>query len=430
MKKRLLDWILCPSLRRTSAARHFPAGEGRHPLGGLVAGLLLLLRPPRRRPAAARSRRRRTATPASARRSWRGLSPAPAARSTPSSTAFRACSATPARSTRSSSPATAWPACPRRLRAGRAPGGRPPQLQELRPAVDGLPGGGPHLVQGGRRPAQAGVPLQPRHHRRGAAGRDPPRRRLRQRRADPGRWPSTGRRSWRWTSAAASSTPGGACSRRDSPSRTGSTTCRATSWSSRCCRRASTWCTPRACSTIRRAPTAPSASISTAVKPGGKLYVQLYRLRPRWIHTINVSLRAVTTRLPMGLLYGLCYAATPVHAALSRLMHFLRREPAPPPGHRPRAAVQMFDNYSPPFQYRHTVPEIMELFASEGYKELTRRDTRQRGPPHARRAGAEAAGKQAAGRGRGGGRRDGAGTADSADGAAAGVGHLRIDARA
>jgi 2-polyprenyl-3-methyl-5-hydroxy-6-metoxy-1,4-benzoquinol methylase/uncharacterized protein YbaR (Trm112 family) len=111
-------------------------------------------------------------------------------------------------------------------------------------------------------------------------------------------------------------------------------------------------------------------SISTAVKPGGKLYVQLYRLRPRWIHTVNVSLRAVTTRLPMPALYALCYAATPVHAALSRLMHLLRRQPAPPKATARERAVQMFDNYSPRFQYRHTVPEIMGLFSSEGYTDL------------------------------------------------------------
>jgi ubiquinone/menaquinone biosynthesis C-methylase UbiE/uncharacterized protein YbaR (Trm112 family) len=111
-------------------------------------------------------------------------------------------------------------------------------------------------------------------------------------------------------------------------------------------------------------------SISRAVKPGGKLYVQLYRRRPTWIHAINVSLRAVTTRLPMRLLYGLCYAATPVHSALSRLMHFLRGEPAPPKATARERAVQMFDNYSPRYQYRHTVPEIIELFRTEGYVDM------------------------------------------------------------
>jgi ubiquinone/menaquinone biosynthesis C-methylase UbiE/uncharacterized protein YbaR (Trm112 family) len=111
-------------------------------------------------------------------------------------------------------------------------------------------------------------------------------------------------------------------------------------------------------------------SISRAVKPGGRLYVQLYRRRPTWIHAVNVSLRAVTTRLPMRLLYGLCYAATPVHSGLSRLMHFLRGEPAPPRATARERAVQMFDNYSPRYQYRHTVPEIVELFRSEGYIDM------------------------------------------------------------
>ena len=111
-------------------------------------------------------------------------------------------------------------------------------------------------------------------------------------------------------------------------------------------------------------------SIGKAVKPGGKLYVQLYRRRPAWIHAVNVTLRAVTTRMPLGLLYGLCYAATPLHSALSRLMHRLRGESAPPRATARERAVQMFDNYSPKYQYRHTVPEIMDLFRSEGFEDL------------------------------------------------------------
>lgn len=111
-------------------------------------------------------------------------------------------------------------------------------------------------------------------------------------------------------------------------------------------------------------------SVAQAPRPGGKLYVQLYRRRPTWIHLVNVGLRAVTTRLPMGLLYRLCHAATPAHAALSRLMHFLRGEPAPPKATARERAVQMFDNYSPRYQYRHTVPEILELFRSAGYEDL------------------------------------------------------------
>jgi ubiquinone/menaquinone biosynthesis C-methylase UbiE/uncharacterized protein YbaR (Trm112 family) len=111
-------------------------------------------------------------------------------------------------------------------------------------------------------------------------------------------------------------------------------------------------------------------SVSRAPKPGGKLYIQLYRRRPTWIHAVNVSLRAVTTRLPLGFLYGLCYATTPLHSALSRLMHLVRGEAPPPRATARERAVQMFDNYSPRYQYRHTVPEIMDLFRSEGYEDL------------------------------------------------------------
>jgi len=111
-------------------------------------------------------------------------------------------------------------------------------------------------------------------------------------------------------------------------------------------------------------------SVAREPKPGGKLYVQLYRRREAWVHAINVTLRAVTTRLPMRLLYGLCYVASPLHAALSRLVHRLRHEPPPPRSTARERAVQMFDNYSPRYQYRHTVPEIVQLFESAGYEDV------------------------------------------------------------
>jgi 2-polyprenyl-3-methyl-5-hydroxy-6-metoxy-1,4-benzoquinol methylase/uncharacterized protein YbaR (Trm112 family) len=111
-------------------------------------------------------------------------------------------------------------------------------------------------------------------------------------------------------------------------------------------------------------------SVAKEPKPGGKLYVQLYRRREAWVHAVNVTLRAVTTRMPLRLVYGLCYAASPVHAALSRLVHRLRHEPPPPRSTARERAVQMFDNYSPRYQYRHTVPEIVQLFLSAGYEKV------------------------------------------------------------
>jgi SAM-dependent methyltransferase len=107
--------------------------------------------------------------------------------------------------------------------------------------------------------------------------------------------------------------------------------------------------------------------LARAVKPGGKLYVQLYRRRPAGIHHLNVALRALTTRLPLPLLYGLCYVATPLHAAASRWVHRLRGEPPPPRATARERALQMFDNYSPRYQHPHTVDEILRLFADEGF---------------------------------------------------------------
>ena len=108
------------------------------------------------------------------------------------------------------------------------------------------------------------------------------------------------------------------------------------------------------------------ASLTRAVRPGGRLYVQLYRRRPGWIHAVNVGLRALTTRLPLRLLWALCWLLAPVHGLLSRLMHALRGETYPG-GTRRERALQMFDNYSPRYQHRHTVPEILDLFRSAGF---------------------------------------------------------------
>lgn len=111
-------------------------------------------------------------------------------------------------------------------------------------------------------------------------------------------------------------------------------------------------------------------SVAQAPRRGGKLYVQLYRRRGDWFHFINDLLRTITTRMPMRLLYVICYTTSPLHAALSRLIHYLRREPAPPRSTARERAVQMFDNYSPRYQHRHTVPEIVALFESEGYEDI------------------------------------------------------------
>lgn len=112
------------------------------------------------------------------------------------------------------------------------------------------------------------------------------------------------------------------------------------------------------------------AALARLVRPGGRLYVQLYRRRPGWIHAVNVTLRAVTTRLPLPVLYALCLIATPAHSALSALMHALRREPLPARARARERALQMFDNYSPRYQHRHTPEEIFARLRDLGFENV------------------------------------------------------------
>jgi SAM-dependent methyltransferase/uncharacterized protein YbaR (Trm112 family) len=111
------------------------------------------------------------------------------------------------------------------------------------------------------------------------------------------------------------------------------------------------------------------AAVRGALAPGGKLYVQLYRRRATFVHLVNVTLRAVTTRLPLRLLWALCRLGAPLHAALSRAIHRWRGEQFPTGTYRERA-LQMFDNYSPRYQHRHTVDEVAGWFRDSGLLEV------------------------------------------------------------
>ena len=55
------------------------------------------------------------------------------------------------------------------------------------------------------------------------------------------------------------------------------------------------------------------------------------------------------------------------HALASRLVHRLRGEGRPPSASRRERALQMFDNYSPRFQHRHTVDEVLAMFEQAGF---------------------------------------------------------------
>lgn len=113
------------------------------------------------------------------------------------------------------------------------------------------------------------------------------------------------------------------------------------------------------------------SSFLAAVRPGGRVYVQLYRRREAWIGVPNAMLRAVTSRLPPRILYGLCWQAVPLHTMLVLLVARLRGEDSPiGSASRGERALSLFDNFSPRYQYRYEPDEMRKMFEAAGLAEI------------------------------------------------------------
>ena len=116
------------------------------------------------------------------------------------------------------------------------------------------------------------------------------------------------------------------------------------------------------------------AGFSPAVRPGGRVYVQLYRRREAWVGIPNALLRSVTSRLPTRFLYRICWAAVPLHTALVRFVARLRGEVSPiASASRGERALSLFDNFSPRYQYRFAPEEVRQMLETAGLIEI--RDT-------------------------------------------------------
>lgn len=116
------------------------------------------------------------------------------------------------------------------------------------------------------------------------------------------------------------------------------------------------------------------ARLLPALRPGGRVYVQLYRRREAWVGIPNALLRRLTSRLPPRLLYRMCWAAVPLHTALVLAVSRLRGESSPiASATRGERALSLFDNFSPRYQYRHTAQEMRRMFESAGLVDI--RDT-------------------------------------------------------
>lgn len=108
-------------------------------------------------------------------------------------------------------------------------------------------------------------------------------------------------------------------------------------------------------------------SLFETTRPGGRLYVQVYRKREAWVGVPNTVIRGVTTRIPTRWLWTLCMAAVPVHTALVRVVAAARGErPMLADSTRRERAVSLFDNYSPRYQFRYHAHEIRRFLEDAG----------------------------------------------------------------
>ena len=102
-------------------------------------------------------------------------------------------------------------------------------------------------------------------------------------------------------------------------------------------------------------------------RQGARVYVQLYRRREAWVRIINQFLRFFTTKMPVGMLYALCYLLAPLHTAIVRVVAACRGETTPLPRFsRRERAISMFDHFSPKYQYRYTPDQVRAMFARAG----------------------------------------------------------------
>ncbi len=114
------------------------------------------------------------------------------------------------------------------------------------------------------------------------------------------------------------------------------------------------------------------------LKPGGEIVVWIYPVGgfiQRALNAVSDFYRLFTTRIPLRLVYALCYLAVPLYHLkriwlLGRIVALL----APSSGHKnPRWRIlDTFDWYTPEFQWKHTYGQVVSWFREAGLCDITR----------------------------------------------------------
>jgi SAM-dependent methyltransferase len=107
-------------------------------------------------------------------------------------------------------------------------------------------------------------------------------------------------------------------------------------------------------------------SLVPFLKKHGIIAIWVYADSPDLVQRLSDRLRSVTTRMNPRLLYALCWLAVPAYYVYKipflgkSIFHFL-----PPVSQEPYwedRVLDTFDWYSPPFQWKHTYPEVYRWF--------------------------------------------------------------------
>lgn len=117
------------------------------------------------------------------------------------------------------------------------------------------------------------------------------------------------------------------------------------------------------------------ASLATLVKPGGRLFIQVYMTRGAGMDWRMNTLLKLTSKLPHRLLYSLCWTAvlcrrTPVLKWLVQLVnHFVMIVSHGRNRSFERNVADTFDWHCCPYRTYHTHAEVLRWFAEEGFTE-------------------------------------------------------------
>lgn len=127
-------------------------------------------------------------------------------------------------------------------------------------------------------------------------------------------------------------------------------------------------------------------SLIRYLKPGGTIAIWLYsaHLHPPGsiVDWANRLTRAVTTRLPVRLLYALCCCEAPLYYLrkipyVDQLLHLLLPgalyHMIPPSNRKARLSehvLDLFDWYSPKYQSKHSYPEVFGWFEQAGLEQI------------------------------------------------------------